>query len=275
MSKTSDLGDRMKYYEAFESYRELCIGLPVIARMDGICFSSFTHGLVRPFDKDFSKLMVATAEALMHGFGANAAYTQSDEITLGWAPPTADDFAEFFCGGRIQKLTSRLSAFTSVYFNRRLPEFLPDKVQEQPIFDARVFSVPNTLEAANQFLWREQDCTKNSISMAARHYFSHADVQNKNGSELQEMLFQKYNINWNDYPSAFKRGTFLVRRRVSTAFTPEELATLPPKHRAHADPSLVIERNKVIIVEHLPPFSKVTNRVGFLFNGEEPDILSS
>lgn len=34
---------------------------------------------------------------------------------------------------------------------------------------------------------------------------------NKSCNDIQEMLFQKYNINWNDYPTSFKRGSACYR----------------------------------------------------------------
>ena len=263
-----DFGERMKFYESFESERRLCPLLPVIARMDGIAFHSFTAGLTRPYDERLSALMIEVAEFLLQHFGADAAYTQSDEITLGWHLESYD--TELFCGGRIQKLNSHLASKTSVRFNRLLPKLIPEKAAEEASFDARVFSVPNLAEAANQFLWREQDAAKNSISMAARAKFSHNKLMNKSGPEMQEMMFQECGINWNDYPNFFKRGTFLVKRRVSTSFTADELALLPEKHTARKNPELMIERNKIIRFNTLPKFSTVVNREEFLFLGQEP-----
>ena len=164
MSEDS-FGDRMKLYEGFETSRRLYPLLPVIARMDGIAFHTFTRGLERPYDVRLSQLMINVTSWLMQHFGASAAYTQSDEITLGWNLETYD--TEMFCGGRIQKLNSHLAAKTSVQFNKMLPKYIPEKADSEPVFDARVFNVPNVTEATNQFLWREQDATKNSISMAA------------------------------------------------------------------------------------------------------------
>ena len=47
--------------------------------------------------------------------------------------------------------------------------------------------------------------------MAARAKFSHNECDNKNQSQLQEMLFQTYGINWNDYPTHMKRGSCCIR----------------------------------------------------------------
>jgi hypothetical protein len=73
------------------------------------------------------------------------------------------------------------------------------------MFDARCFNIPKE-EVTNLLYWRQVDAARNSIQMVARAYFSHAECQDKNTTDLQEMLFQKHGINWNDYPVNLKRG---------------------------------------------------------------------
>ncbi|MBL8909330.1 MAG: hypothetical protein JNM17_01385 [Archangium sp.] len=86
-------------------------------------------------------------------------------------------------------------------------------------------------------------------------------------------MFQK-GINWNDYPAFFKRGTFVQRRSVKRKFTAAELELLPPKHEARRNPELEVERTEVREID-MPPFGKVINRVGVLFDGEEPRVATS
>ena len=167
-------------------------------------------------------------------------------------------------------MISDLAAMCSVYFNRLLPKYLPEKADKMPRFDCRVFNVPTLDEAVNTFLWRELDATKNSISMASQHYYSHKQLDGKNGSEKQEMLFQK-GVNWNDYPTFFKRGTYIQRKRVLTKFTTDELSKLPAKHAARQNPDLEIERWVVDKVE-LPPLNKITNRVDVIIYGKKPEL---
>jgi tRNA(His) 5'-end guanylyltransferase len=109
--------------------------------------------------------------------------------------------------------------------------------------------------------------------MAASSMFSHKQLMNKSGAEMQEMMFQEKSINFNDYPDWFKRGTFLQRRRELTKFTAEELDRLPEKHEARKNPDLMIERSKVVQLE-MPKFSTVTNRVDVIFRGEDPQVAS-
>lgn len=264
-------GDRMKAYESQTCGIKLMPLLPVVARLDGKGFSKFTKGLKRPYDERLSNLMIETTKYLVKETNANCGYTQSDEITLVWYSDKVD--SQIYFDGRLFKMLTDLSAMASVFFNRELPNYLPEKADKMPRFDARVFNVPTLYEAVNTFLWREQDATKNSITMAASHYYSHSELQNKNGSEKQEMLFQK-GVNWNDYPSFFKRGTYVQRKRVFTPFTLEEISRLPEKHNARKDPSMKIERWQIQSME-MPRLSSLENAVEVILFGEEPKIKSS
>lgn len=268
--KNDDFGDRMKMYEGIEAQRRLIPLLPVIARLDGMCFSKFTRGMKRPFDPAFSGLMAETTLFLVQETNALLGYTQSDEITLVWKVP--DFRSQIMFDGRVQKMTSYLAGFCTAYFNLAAPRFLAPEFYDgkMPLFDCRVWNVPSETEAANTVLWREKDATKNSISMAAQSVYSHKQLDGKSSDEKQEMLFQK-GINWNDYPDFFKRGVFfqkIVRKR---KFTTEELELLPAKHEARTNPELEIERSEVAKVE-MPPFSKVTNREDVIFRGRSPIV---
>lgn len=260
------LGDRMKMYEGMEAQRRFLPLLPVVARLDGKCFSRFTTGLERPYDVRLSNLMVSVTTELVKLTNACCGYTQSDEITLGWY--SSDAASQIYFDGRIQKITSVLAAECSVRFTRNIHVYLPDRYDTGPVFDCRVWQLPTLAEATNAFLWREFDATKNSISMAAQSYYSHKALFGKHTGEMQEMLFQK-GVNWNDYPAFFKRGSYVQRRKVSSKMSPQELESLPPLHNARKNPELVIERTEYRRIE-MPPLNRVVNREAVIWFGEEP-----
>jgi tRNA(His) 5'-end guanylyltransferase len=263
-----EFGDRMKMFEKVSAQRVMPL-LPTVARLDGKCFSNFTKGLKRPYDERMSKLMSTLTKILVEETNALMGYTQSDEITLLWYSDNIKK--QIFFDGKIQKMISILSALTSVAFNKGLQMTLPEKANESPIFDCRIWQVPNKVEAANVFLWREQDATKNSISMAASHYYSHNQLMNCTGNQKQDMLHEK-GINWNDYPSFFKRGIFFQRRHLEIPFTTEEIEKLPEKHEARTNPNVVMNRSTVNALD-MPPFNQVINRVAVIFDGAEPTTL--
>lgn len=266
MSEKTALGDRMKRYERMEAGRRFLPLLPICARIDGKRFSRFTQGLARPYDPRLSRLMIDVTRFLVEESHARVGYTQSDEISLLYHSDSPD--VQVFLDGRVQKMTSILASMATARFNALLPGCLPEKAGQIAFFDCRVWGVPSREEAANAFLWREQDATKNSISMAARCHYSHTTLHGKNGAEMQEMLFQK-GVNWNDYPAFFKRGSYVQRRVVRRPFRAEELAALPPQHDAHRNPDLVIERSETLVLD-VPPLARISNRVEVLFDGAEP-----
>lgn len=263
-----NLDDRMALYESRETSRRLMPLLPALARVDGRCFHAFTKDMHRPYDSLFHSLMVQTMTLLMRGTAARLGHTQSDEITLFWH--SDDPKSQIYFDGRCFKMVSALAADASLHFNDGLSYFLREKMayRPRPRFDARVWNVPTLEEAANVFLWRERDATRNSISMAARALYSHKALHGKNSSDMQEMMMEK-GINWNDYPADCKRGTYCQRRVISTPFAAAEREKLPPKHEARTNPDLRVERHEVSVIE-MPSFGTVTNRVAVLL-GAKPE----
>lgn len=265
MDKT-ELGDRMKAYEIVESGRRFIPLLPIYARIDGRSFSSFTRGMARPYDLKMSKAMIETTRYLVEQTDAKIGYTQSDEISLVWF--SSEPTSQIFFDGRIMKMTSVLSAIASVKFLTLMQELFPDRVQNAlPVFDCRVFQLPNKTEAVNVFVWRERDATKNAISMAARTLYSHNELFGKNGGQMQEMMWQR-GVNFNDYPVAFKRGTFIQRRKVLRELGEDELHRIPVDRR----PTGPVLRSEIREID-MPPFTKVLNREAVIFDGADPEIF--
>jgi tRNA(His) guanylyltransferase len=266
------MGDRMKAYEAVEAGRRFMPLLPVYARIDGRCFSRFTQGLERPFSAEFSAAMIETTEALIAETHSRIGYTQSDEISLAWLQERHD--SEIFFAGRVQKMASVLAGIATAHFNlacRRYPALAGRAERSAPHFDCRVFQLPTRTEAANAFLWREQDATKNAVSMAARAHYSHRTLHKKSAAEMQEMLFAK-GVNFNEIPSAFKRGTFLRRQSVERLLSPEEAARIPERHRP--SPETPVARTHIVRID-MPPFGTVTNREAVIFDGAAPQTKAA
>jgi tRNA(His) 5'-end guanylyltransferase len=260
MTDRTALGDRIKAYEEPSTSRRAFKGQPLVARLDGKSFHTFTKGLKRPYDKRLSDLMVDTMKALVDRFNANIGYVQSDEITLVWLT-TPDSTVELPFSGRFQKLESLLAGFCSAYFNKHLDFYLPEKADQVPYFDCRAFVVPTVQEAYHAVLWRQQDCTKNAVSMAAQSMFSHKYLQGRNGAEMQELMWKEKGVNFNDYPAFFKRGTFARRVKEERMLTEEQLAKIPEGRR----PTGPVTRSFVDTVDIW--LSKQTDPVAALFYG--------
>ena len=209
--RLDELGDRMKRYERQETAQTFCPNTWLYVRIDGRGFSKFTKGLKRPYDERLSNLMVKTTEYLVSETNARVGYTQSDETSLLIYNRYGNDSAIFDV--KKQKLVSIIAGLTSSYFNRHLPNYIPEKMDygRLPVFDCRIFSVPNDVEAMNAIYWRELECVKNSISMAAHDNFSHKELHKKNSKDMKDMLLNCKGISWDEYPEFFKYGTYVKR----------------------------------------------------------------
>jgi tRNA(His) guanylyltransferase len=267
--KFDTLGDWCKWLERNFSPEVMIPTLPVIIRLDGENFHNWTKGLKRPFDEGLIDLMRDTAKELVKETNAVVAYVQSDEITLILYSP--DKEQSIYHDGKKQKILSKLTGKCVTYFNDNRPTYLPEH-NKNANFDCRIYQTPTLKDAVNQIIWRELDASKNSVSMLAQHHFSHKSLEKLNTKQRQERLFQEKGINWNDFEPKFKRGSYVMRKKLNIPFSKEEIEQLPLKHQARKNPDLVIERSVIQFVD-MPIFSKIENKVGVIFNNEEPILF--
>lgn len=263
--KNDDLGTRMKGYETVSKSKVLC-RTPVIIRVDGKAFHTYTkkfnaandHSLIdSPFSHKLHIAMNQTACAMVQQIqNATIAYTQSDEISIllnDWKTLTTDQWY----GGGIQKIASVAGSMATAYFNFFIQKQfcnniqlddhgpLPTDISNIPMFDARVFNIPKE-EVANYFIWRQQDATRNSINMYARHFFSHKEMQGKRTSEVMDMLMLDKGVNWNDLETWKRRGSCAVRGSLK-----ERLHPGTANEWAVGNP-----HNEVVIDDEIPIFTQ-------------------
>ena len=224
MSNNKDsLGDRTKGYENI-SRIYLTRRTPIVIRIDGKAFHTFTRGFARPFDDVLVKSMQNTAKYLCENImGCKLAYTQSDEISLLLVDYEKIETQAWF-DNNLQKMVSVTASMATMAFNR----FFREEIDKDPtipsvrynwytaainkgaMFDARAFILPKE-EVNNYFIFRQQDATRNSIQMVAQSNFSQKELQGKNCNVLQDMLHEQKGINWNDYPTVYKRGSCIIK----------------------------------------------------------------
>jgi len=243
------LGDRMKGYEnAFRPF--FPSRLPVIVRVDGKAFHTYTAKCVKPFDNKLIDVMDQTALMLCKTVsGAKMAYIQSDEISILVHGYEGLETQPWF-GGNINKIISVTAAVASATFTSLSPGIFEDGIIKPAIFDSRAFILPEA-DVCNYFLWRQQDATRNSIQSLARSMYSHKECNHKNTSQLQELTFQK-GVNWNDIETRYKRGRCVVKKDV----THEEQREGSP---------FAIVRSKWVVDNEIPVFSQDRNYVNQYF----------
>ena len=117
MPVRDDLGKRMKKYEEV-SKTALMRRTPVIIRIDGKAFHTFTRGFEKPFDRILVKTMQETTKYLCQNIqGCVFGYTQSDEISLvliDYQTLTTDAWFDY----KVQKLCSIAASMATMAFNK-------------------------------------------------------------------------------------------------------------------------------------------------------------
>lgn len=217
------LGDRMKDYYENRSKTYLTRRVPVLLRLDGCHFHTFTKGLKKPYDSLFIEVMQKTTKSLCESIqGCKFGYVESDEISLlltDYDTLKTDAWFDY----SVQKICSVAASMAAMFFNRHLKECalqefddkdyyntLLKKIELGGYFDARAFNLPEH-EVVNYFIWRQNDATRNSIQGLAQANFSQKQLQGLNNSQLQDKLHEEKGINWNDCKTVEKRGSAVIK----------------------------------------------------------------
>ena len=239
-----ELGKRMKeFYEQIPKTK-LMRRTPVIIRLDGKAFHTFTRGFKKPFDEVLIKSMQETMKYLCENIqGCVLGYTQSDEITLvliDYQKFTSEAWFDY----EVQKMCSVSASMATMAFNKffldnidtrfneefhnrgidksgALSEF--DKLEAEyktyynkvnnAMFDARVFNIPKE-EVTNCVYWRQLDATRNSIQMVGQANFSHKELHGKTCNMIKHMLFEDKGISWEELPTYQKHGSCCIRNKM-------------------------------------------------------------
>ena len=230
--KYDALGTRMKKYE-YVTRTHLVNRCPVIIRIDGKAFHTFTRGFKKPFDEVLVKSMQETMKYLCENIqGCVLGYTQSDEITLVLVDYKKIDSCAWF-DYNIQKCASISASMATLAFNKifeqevrfnydvesyltsdtenKLLETYLKAIRKGAMFDSRAFNIPKE-EVTNCVLWRQNDATRNSIEMVGHANFSQNQLHKKSCNEIQDMLMLQKGINWNNFPTHLKRGSCCIRK---------------------------------------------------------------
>lgn len=270
-TKKDSLGDRMKAYESIPK-TFLTRHIPVIIRLDGKAFHTFTRGMKKPFDSILMQTMQETMKYLCENIqGCVLGYTQSDEITLVLTDYETITTDAWF-GYNVQKMASISASMATLAFNKffeencnvvwdayyeawnhteaetKYNEMLYGKLNKA-LFDSRVFSIPKE-EVCNCLIWRQQDATRNSIQSVGQANFSHKQLNGKSCDMIQDMLFTEKGINWNDFPTDCKRGSCCYKRQV------EKEITIPKTGE-----KMMVNRSEWFIDKDIPIFTQDRNYV--------------
>ncbi len=248
IDKEDSLGNRMKNFEGVSRSR-LMPKVPVVVRVDGKAFHSFTANMQKPVDKRLVACMEATALALCEQVeGTRIAYVQSDEISLILMDDQTINTQAWF-DYNLQKVVSVTASIATAAFNAAFSvnyteAFKLTELSSYALFDSRAFNLPK-YEIENYLIWRQNDAVRNSINSLAQAHFSHAYLQGVSQNQAQELLFSEKGINWNDLPIKRKRGVCVVREKY-----------------VHNNPNGErVERSKWAVDDYIPSFTQDRNYI--------------
>jgi tRNA(His) guanylyltransferase len=250
------MGEEMKKYEKVLGDIKLSPESFWIIRIDGKKFSSFTSvfkkkGKLR--NQAIATSMERTAADVLKEFNALTAYTQSDEITLVFAPKRyfyekaiengdtenieklkkALETNELPFNGKVQKIVSLAAGYASARFNHHLRSFMNDArpdtftpEQEGRIgkayFDARVFELPTAELAWKCVMWRIKDAIRASKNGFGYAHFSPKQLHKLTSNQVIQKVLDEKGINYYDL-SIFEQEGVVIKLQL------QDLSVLNPK----------------------------------------------
>ena len=241
MPINNEIGKRMKEYYENIPKTKLMRRAPVIIRIDGKAFHTFTKGFKKPFDEILIKSMQETMKYLCENIqGCVLGYTQSDEISLLLVDYKNLNSSAWF-DYEVQKICSIAASMATMAFNKSFTknaeEFMTDcaasyemeglcgkgteeyklcevyqkAIEKGAMFDARCFNIPKE-EVTNYFYWRQLDAIRNSIQMVGQAHFPHNILQYKTCEDIKDMLYVKDEIVWELLPTYKQRGSCCIKQ---------------------------------------------------------------
>lgn len=223
--KFNTLEDRMLYFRGLSDYK-LMPNSYILVMLDGRSFSKLIkNNFERPFSNKFIDMMNETAKFVCQNVqGCKFGYVQSDEISLvltDFDTPTTDSFFDY----RISKLQSIIASLATSKFNQLMTldmmstpcsiDDMKDMICNAKLiqFDCKVWNVPSLNDVYAWFLYRQKDCTRNSIAQTAQTYIPHKDLQHLYPKDMVVKLLEK-GIDWNSFDDGKKYGRFIKKEEV-------------------------------------------------------------
>lgn len=151
-------------------------------------------------------------------------YGQSDEYSFVFRKE-----ANVF-NRRSSKLLSYVtSLFTSSYVMNWSNWMGEKTLKYPPCFDGRVVLYPSDQNIRDYLSWRQADVHINNLYNTAfwnlvlkgglTNQQAEAELRGTFSADKNEMLFSKFNINYNSLPPMFRKGTILLRKKVAIGET--------------------------------------------------------
>ncbi|KAJ6615867.1 Thg1 C terminal domain-containing protein [Mycena sp. CBHHK59/15] len=228
-------GSKYAYVRNFELPDPLLPGTFMVIRLDGHGFHRFSdeHGFTKPNDVRALALMDHAARHLMDQYSDIVlAFGESDEFSFLLRKSTS------LYNRRHAKIVSTLtSLFTSSYVFRWSSYFPDAPLKYPPSFDGRIVLYPGTREVRDYFSWRQTDTHINNLYNTTFWALvqqggesstqAHTTLKGTVSKQKHEILFSRFNINYNTLDARYRKGSTLVREEIA-----EDTNEIPPDSSA-------------------------------------------
>jgi len=254
---------KYEYVRKFEQNDQCLLNCWIVIRIDGRNFHRFSdvHGFEKPNDQRALQLMNKCAETVMKEFtDIVIAYGQSDEFSLVFRRSTTQ-----FSRRASKLVTNVVSLFSSSYVFYWSHFFSSQELLYPPMFDGRVVLYPAEKNLRDYLSWRQADCHINNLyntcfwCLVQQSGLTADQAEERlNGtvsSDKNEILFSEFDINYNNLPQMYRKGSVLVWDKISEANDSSQANTVQKTKRQ-------------IALHH-------TDIIGDSFWNDHPDTLNS
>jgi len=254
------LGDRMKNYELIcQDILTINGNETFVIRLDGRNFSKLTKNFEKPYDENFSNIMLNTAVDIFKEFNPTFIHVQSDEISVIFKNRCSNEefdtepqkYNHIF-GGRVIKMLTIISSFASSCFYRHILNIIDsndDKysklsklIKEGSInisFDSRLTMVisdtnkqciprVNEYEIVNYVYWRSViDGYRNAVSMFASKFLESNELEKISTQErINKMKEKNIPFDFNTMKNHIKYGWFIKNTYYAMSSAKNQTSTL-------------------------------------------------
>ncbi|KAI1766638.1 tRNA guanylyltransferase [Hypoxylon sp. FL1150] len=211
---------RFEYVKQFEQVDNLLPNTWVVVRIDGRGFTKLCakYNFEKPNDRRALDLMNAAAKAVVSELpDIIIAYGVSDEYSFVFHK-TCNLFER-----RSSKIVSTIVSTFTAYYIYLWPTHFQDQPLSLPLpsFDGRAVCYPSVQNLRDYMSWRQVDCHINNLynttfwSLVQLGGIDAKEAENllkgTLAADKNELLFSKFQINYNNEPEIFKKGSVIYR----------------------------------------------------------------
>ncbi|XP_075623030.1 putative tRNA(His) guanylyltransferase isoform X2 [Balearica regulorum gibbericeps] len=262
---------KFEYVRDFEADDTCLPNCWIVVRLDGRNFHRFSeqHEFKKPNDDRALHLMTKCAQTVMQELEDIAiAYGQSDEYSFVFKKKS-----RWFKRRASKFMTHVVSQFASSYVFYWKDYFKDQQLLYPPGFDGRIVLYPSNQNLKDYLSWRQADCHINNLyntvfwMLVQRSGLTPVQAQDRLQGTLagdkNEILFSEFNINYNNEPLMYRKGTVLIWQKTNEVRTKKIKL---PKEAEEKEVEVTRTRTKVVPLH--------CDIIGDQFWEEYPEILA-